>query len=364
MRSCILTVVAVGALAGPALADHQILVPRADSTADWATRKQVEGAVLGLARKVDRGAARLDDGFAALAEAAGCKGDVEKCKGAVLDAVSVDELVIITIAPAGDGKAKVTVQRVTTGKTKAATAVVPTEEPEQAVGAAFAPLFGLSKAAGSSAAQATGGKSGGGAPPPPQVVVGTGAIVKAQREAERGAETRADTGTETEADTTAETVADTEAETGAEAVAAPRTEPIAAPPPEDPTVTAAPTGVIEEDRPATGGRRRLYVAGVATGGGLVALGALMWVLESGVQSDLNDAPDHTSADVQHLRDLEAKGDRYALLGNICVIGGVAVAGTAGFLWWRSSRHGDRTQARIVPTVLDGGAGIGIAGGWR
>src|SRR5258706_2439920 len=163
MRVCIVAAVAVAlavAVARPAHADHQILIPRADSTTDWGTRKQVEGAVLALARQIDRGAARLDDGFAALAEAAGCKGGVDKCKTAVLDAVSVDELVLITIAPAGDGKAKVTVQRVTAGKIRDATAVVPTVDPEQAVGAAFGPLFGLSKSEGSSAA------------PPPKVIIG------------------------------------------------------------------------------------------------------------------------------------------------------------------------------------------------
>jgi hypothetical protein len=133
-------------------------------------------------------------------------------------------------------------------------------------------------------------------------------------------------------------------------------------------VTAAPDNAIAPPPPegnrGGGGRRTLYIAGVATGGGLIAIGALLWVGAAGVQSDLEDAPNRTSADVDRILDLEAKGDRYALWGNICVIGGVAIAGASGFLWWRASRR-ERTVARVVPTVLDGGGiGIGIAGGWR
>jgi hypothetical protein len=338
MRWCTVLVVWGGVLAGTATADHKILVPRADSTSDWGTRKQVEGAVVELAKHVDRGVGRLDDGFTELAEAAGCKGDVETCKTAVLDAVAVDELVLITITPAGDGKASVVVRRVTKGKTRDASVVVPTTDPEKTVGSAIGPLFGLSRSAGATKASTNTTKP---APAPPR---------------------------ESKADLTVTPLPRARVE-DPEPDPDPATPPpvvVAVRPTEEPTVTAAPDNVVrDEPGGGGGGRRTLYIAGVATGGGLIAIGALLWLGASGVQDDVNNAPDRTSADVERLLDLEAKGDRYALFGNICVIGGVAVAGTSAFLWWRSSRRAERTTARVVPAGFDGGGvGIGLAGGWR
>jgi hypothetical protein len=349
MRWSAVLVAWAGVLAGTARADHKILVPRADSTVDWGTRKQVEGAVVELAKTVDRGVGRLDDGFGELAEAAGCKGDVDKCKGAVLEAVAVDELVLISITPSGDDHANLVVRRVTKGKTRDASAVVPRTDPEKAVGTAIGPLFGLSKSAGATKASTNTTRP---APPPPPPRKGDKAEVTVKPLAR---DDRSPPEPEPEPELEPAHV---------ESHTAPAPAPVvAAVDPAESTVTAAPDNVVR-DEPGGGGRRTLYIAGVATGGGLIALGALFWLGASSVQGDLEDAPDRTSEDVERILDLEAKGDTYALLGNICVIGGVAIAGTSAFLWWRSSRRSDAASARVVPAGFDGGGvGLGLAGGW-
>jgi hypothetical protein len=141
-----LAFVAILCAAGVAHAEHKVLVPRADSTSDWGTRKNVERAVLDLARHVDRGAANLDVPFAELAENTGCAGGVARCKNAVIEAIGIDELVLITIAPAGTGKVKVTVQRASRRDAVAAASIVaPTDDPGAHVRVQMAGLFGLSK---------------------------------------------------------------------------------------------------------------------------------------------------------------------------------------------------------------------------
>jgi hypothetical protein len=346
MKWCAVLVVWGGVLAGSARADHKILMPRSDSTVDWGTRKQVEGAVFELARSIDRGAGRLDDGFAELAEAAACKGDVEKCKTAVLEAVAVDELVLITIKPVARGQAHVAVQRVTKGKTRDASVVVPTTDPEAAVGRAIGPLFGLSRSAGATRARTNTTKPA--PPPPPRDTRADLTVMPLPRDVKDD-----------------RPPPEPEPQEAPSARPAPPPAPVvAAADPAEPAVTAAPANVVR-DEPSGGGRRKLYLAGVATGGGLIAIGALLWLGASSVQGDLDNAPNRTSADVQHLLDLEARGDRYALLGNLCVVGGVAIGGASAVLWWRSSRRADRTTARVVPAgFAGGGVGIGLAGGWR
>jgi hypothetical protein len=123
-----------------------VFVTRAESTANWDTRKQVEELVLGLARNVDRNVSIGDTTFGELATATGCTGGVEKCKGPILDSLAIDEIVSITIAPAGTDSVKVTVRRVSkSAPTREATAIAKSSDPKPAVVASIGPLFGAKK---------------------------------------------------------------------------------------------------------------------------------------------------------------------------------------------------------------------------
>jgi hypothetical protein len=335
--------------AGVARAEHKVLVPRADSSADWGTRKNVERAVLDLARHVDRGAANLDVPFGELADNTGCKGGVAKCKNAVIEAIGIDEVVVITIAPAGADRVKVTVQRAQRGgDIAAATVVVPTDDPGAHVRVQMASLFGLSKREAAKLPRA---------PAPP---AGTMKLGDAEHETPEAA--RAKAALEARGSEPREEPAPPPREE-------PRAEPVVeerrpAEPPPPPMVTAAPEQVIAPDdaapgpvdRPA-GSRRKLYLGGLVAGGVLVLGGSVLWIQAARVNSDLDGAPNRTRADVDRLLELEERGDRYALWGNVTVVAGVVVAGASGFLLWRDRRR--ESAVAIHPTLVPGGAGVAI-----
>jgi hypothetical protein len=104
--------------------------------------------------------------------------------------------------------------------------------------------------------------------------------------------------------------------------------------------------------------RHVYdLAGMATGGGLIALGVVLWASASGVQGDITNAPTTTRADLVHLKDLESRGDAYAAFGNIAVVTGLVVGGVATYFYIRDRRTGSTATARLTPTVLGHGAGL-------
>lgn len=104
--------------------------------------------------------------------------------------------------------------------------------------------------------------------------------------------------------------------------------------------------------------RRLELAGMAGGAGLVVLGVVFWAAASGTQDDIDKAPTRSAADLKHLKDLESKGDTYATLGNVLTIGGLIVGGVATYYFIRDRRSSSAlATARLSPAVLDGGAGL-------
>lgn len=128
-----------------------------------------------------------------------------------------------------------------------------------------------------------------------------------------------------------------------------------------PTVERDPRSpvVTQTDQPShPTDHRRLEIAGMAGGGGLVVLGLVFWAAASGTENDIDKAPTRTAADLQHLKDLESKGDTYATLGNVLTIGGLIVGGVATYYFIRDRRSSSAlATARLSPAVLDHGAGL-------
>jgi len=138
--------------------------------------------------------------------------------------------------------------------------------------------------------------------------------------------------------------------------------PLFAPPPAPAPLPVAPEPTpspIVTERPPLDptSNRRLEITGMAGGGALVVLGLLMWSAANGVDSDIAKAPTSTAADLRHLRDLESKGDGYATLGNVFAISGLVVGGISTYFYVRDRRAAATTSARLMPTVLDHGAGV-------
>jgi hypothetical protein len=142
---------------------------------------------------------------------------------------------------------------------------------------------------------------------------------------------------------------------------APLFRPTPAPPPAPlPTAPEPRRSVVETDRGSTvpANHRNLQIAGMAGGGVLVVLGLVMWSAANGVQSDIDKAPTTNRRDLEALQDLESRGDDYASLGNLFVISGLAVGGVATYFFIKDRRAARSTaSARLVPAVLDHGAGL-------
>ena len=134
------------------------------------------------------------------------------------------------------------------------------------------------------------------------------------------------------------------------------------PPPVEPASApraSFPSVVVTEPAPiGHADNHRLELAGMAGGGALVVLGLVLWSAASGVQSDIEKAPTSTRHDLVDLENLESRGDRYARLGNVFAISGLVVGGIATYFYVRDRRaSSSTTTARLLPTVLDHGAGV-------
>jgi hypothetical protein len=147
------------------------------------------------------------------------------------------------------------------------------------------------------------------------------------------------------------------------APASPEPELIPAPTAPRPESTPAPSSndqvvVQPSDRPDHGSHR-LELAGMGAGAGMVVVGVFLWGAARGVQSDIDGAPTRTRDDLAKLRDLESKGDAYADLGNLFVVGGLVLGGISTYFYIRDHRPSSAPArlARLTPTLLPHGAGV-------
>lgn len=303
MKRALATVLMLSATlahAGP----RNVLVLRAEGTADVASRTSVDSHVLRIARhldgKIDAGDITLTDAAAA----AGCNAADAACKDEILMTFAVDEIVTTTVTSAGQGQINVTVRRLTKGSApRTAQATIPTgRAPEAKLDSEIGPLFGMASTApivDKTPKQAE--------PPPPAV-------------------------------TTAPF---------------PDTTPIARTEPVGPM--QSPTPMPPEGRAPD---RRLHKIGMGVGGGLALLGILMWSGASGKQQEIDAAPTNTADDFARLQQLEKDADGLAGGGNLFFIGGALLAGVSGYLYWRKGHQARTAQTAVLtPTVFPNGAGL-------
>jgi len=303
------------AVSRPAAAEpHKLLVLQSEGRADAATRAKIDAAIFKLASAAEPQTVAGELNFSDAATAVGCKPETALCKDEVIGMLSVDEIVITTVAPRPGGL-EVTVRRFAKGGAShdATTLIATGAAPDKLDG--IAPLFGGSPPAPI-------GPPGPPGPPGP-------AIGPSERR------------------------------------------------PAEPPVVPAPTAVTHEPAPplvatpstddradapqadhTSTRRHRLELAAMIGGAATVTLGLLLWSAASGVQGDIDNAPTRTQQDLANLKDLEAKGDGYAAIGNLLVISGVAVGGL-GAVFYIKDRYSasGSAVARLTPTMFNHGAGL-------
>lgn len=308
MKRALATVLMLSATlahAGP----RNVLVLRAEGSADTASRTSVDSHILRIARhldgKIDAGDITLTDAAAA----AGCNAADAACKDEILMTFAVDEIVTTTVTSAGNGQLNVTVRRLTKGSApRTAQATIPTgKAPEAKLDGDIGPLFGMASTAAPVDKPADKKQPD---PPPPPITTDTAPI-----------------------------------DTAPPPVATP--EPVA---PMQPPLPMTP------ERPAPD--RTLHKVGMGVGGGLALLGILMWSAASGKEREINDAPVNTADDFVRLQQLEKDADGLAGGGNLFFIAGAVLAGVSAYLYVRKGHQARAAQSAVLtPTVFPHGAGL-------
>ena len=341
----LLSLCVLAALAGSAAAEKKIQVLQADGRADAKVRAKIDTGVLALAKTTGDQIVPGDITFPDAAAAVGCQPDEAACKDEVLGMLSVDEIVITTVTPKPGGF-EVAVRRVTKGgASRDATSFVAADKLDKLD--TIAPLFSAS--APPPAAPVT--------PPSPAVTPPSPAVTPPSpflptRPTTPPATTPVTPPATTPAITTTQPATPETAPTAPlapspYAVAEPRPSPIATPP----------GGVPRDD--GTTGRPRLLKVGMAGGGSLLLVGLVLWASAASAQGEIDGAPVGTKAQLLALQELERKGDTYAGLGNLFVVGGLVLGGVSTYYFVKGNRR-RASSARLVPAVFDRGGGLALA----
>jgi hypothetical protein len=90
------------------------------------------------------------------------------------------------------------------------------------------------------------------------------------------------------------------------------------------------------------------------------LGLAAWTIAAVKQSDIDDAPTNTTADLERLADMESSARGYANVGNGLVIVGAVTVAAGAVWWWKVGRSRD---AAVTPMVGTDRAGVMLEGRW-
>jgi hypothetical protein len=307
---------------------RKVLVLQSEGRADAGLRAKIDAAITRLAAAAQLQASAGELTFTDAATAVGCRPDAPSCKDEVIGMLAVDEIVLTTVTPKPGG-VEIAVRRIARGGAERdATMRLPTGAPPdklETIATLFSEPRDATRAPAASSQPPAGAKAGAKIDRPAAAAVPPAAPA----------------------------IAPASPAEPAPGIPAP-TAVAPAPPAVPETAPAGSAPVPEQPGPPD---RRLELAGMIGGGSLLALGVILWGAASSTQDDINKAPTRTSQDLANLRDLESRGDVYAAAGNALVVTGAVLGGIATYLYIRDRRAAGAQTARLVPTVIDHGAGL-------
>jgi len=299
VRALIVALVAVGLVAGPAVAaPRKVLVLPLDGTAPPATRTKLSASLQKMARVLDGEVQAGDATFVDTATAIGCDPTKPACVENVRATLGVDELVYGTADEHG-GEITLVVTRYAKGKERREqTMQLATDEPASRVEVELLPVFSTE-------------------PMPDQAPDPVGP--------------------------------DT---------AGPTPDPNA---PNAGTVPGSGTPV--DPGPKESRRERNIAIAITAGGGVVlALGFALWSQAGNLQDDIDSHPRNTLADFQALEDLESQASSRAWAGNAFVLAGLVVAGYGGWRLYQDHKSHQHITVTPTPVEGGGGVTL-TWGGW-
>ncbi len=129
----------------------------------------------------------------------------------------------------------------------------------------------------------------------------------------------------------------------------------------EPVEPIAPVEPVDTGPPVDHTKRNIGIA-CATGGGVMFLiGLALLASYSGTQDEIDDAPTRSVAELRHLQELEDKAQRYALIGDLMVLGGLALGGYGGWVIYKDRQ--ERRSVVVTPVATPTGPAVMIGGTW-
>lgn len=279
----------------------KVLVMKAEGRADAKIRTRVDTTIAKLAAAGPDATSPGEITYTEAAAMVGCAPEEATCRDEVIGMLAVDEIVIVTVTPKPGGF-DVQVRRAgKAGASREVTMLASTERLDTLDG--IAPLFGAQPLPGSTTEPPT-------------------------------------------------TTSPTEPSPGVEPAP---TDPIMNVPVQPPNVDRGPVNPHPN--------RRLHIAGMVTGGVILTLGLISWGSAAGVADEIAAHPLDTLADINEVKDLEAKGDGLAGFGNFCFVAGLALGGVSTYFYLRGRSRSQRAvpTTAIAPIVTPDSIGLSFGG---
>ena len=297
----------VAATSTVAAAPTKVLVLPLDGNVDPAVRARLNLSVVKLARTIQGDVTVGDATFDETATAIGCGATSPTCAETVRATLGVDELVYGSVSSTPSGQVELVVHRVKARSApRTSRIVVAADAPPEEIEAALTPRFAATTARPrTTPVQPTD-------PRAPDAPLGQGDSLDPGQ-------------------------------------------------PIGPATPTGPIGPIGPTEPAHDDRARTRGVIITSAGGLsVLIGLLLWSNKSEVQGEIDRAPTVTETDFDRLEELERRAWRYAMFGNVMVLGGLAVAGYGG---WTLYKDQQARKLVVTPEVTPAGAGVMLRGTW-
>ena len=348
LRACAALVFQIVLLGLALAAPRKVLVLPLDGNAEPALRGRVNSTLQRLARRLPGEVSIGDATYGETAAAVGCDPAAPTCADTILTTLGVDELIFGTVSRSGT-QTTVVIRRVKAGSAaQTSRATLVGDEPPDQVDGAIGALIGITVTTAPTTGTTTTGTTTTGTTTGTATTTGAGTTTTTGPRTGTGTTPRVtttrprgtDTGTATTTGTPTTTGTDTATTTGTTTITPPLT-----PPP-----------------PAHDNRKRTTGIIIASAGGLTTvIGLMLWSSAAGVQNDIDGAPTRTAGDFAALEDLEGRGQSYALIGDVMVPIGLAVAGYGGWLLYQDRQ--ERRAVTLTPQMSPTTAGVVLGGVW-
>lgn len=125
-------------------------------------------------------------------------------------------------------------------------------------------------------------------------------------------------------------------------------QPVEPPPVEDKPLPDVPSQPSSRDR-------NIGIATAVGGGAMLLIGFALWSSASSLQDEIDGHPTVTRADFAELEDIEGRASTRAWVGNLAVVGGLALGGYGGYLLWRDRKA--RRSAVVTPRPTENAPGV-------